>query len=112
MQNDPEVSRLRLYEFRGEDMREVFGVFENISNSLAIGFEQRMSVAIGDWDLDGDLDLLIASTKDRKLHYHENGFWSFPERASAPSVFEHSIEHHISALIHLIPPEIMPSFNG
>lgn len=71
VQNDPEVSRLRLYEFRGEDMREVFGVFENISNSLAIGFEQRMSVAIGDWDLDGDLDLLIASTKDRKLHYHE-----------------------------------------
>lgn len=60
---------LYLYEKSGEKFQEVPGVFENVTESL-LG-EGLATAAIVDWDRDGDLDLIILSESDRKVHYHE-----------------------------------------
>eukprot|EP00438_Fugacium_kawagutii_P006455 Skav204519 [mRNA] locus=scaffold3201:315296:320710:+ [translate_table: standard] len=60
---------LRLYEFQFTAMKEVVGVFDNVS---LIGSKVGMSIpALVDWDQDGDLDLLISSAVDGQIHYHE-----------------------------------------
>ncbi|CAK8988909.1 Extracellular matrix organizing protein FRAS1 (Fraser syndrome 1 protein) [Durusdinium trenchii] len=50
----------KLFEFHGDSVHEVSGFLG----------EEMVSLAIADWDTDGDLDLIISST-DGKLHYHE-----------------------------------------
>ena len=63
------LKHLHLYEKSGEKFQEVPGVFENVTESL-LG-EGAATAAIVDWDRDGDLDLIILSESDRKVHYHE-----------------------------------------
>eukprot|EP00438_Fugacium_kawagutii_P017000 Skav232630 [mRNA] locus=scaffold12:172875:181436:+ [translate_table: standard] len=68
-QSEAKFKQLHLYENSGEKFTEVFGVFENVTDSL-LG-EGLALAAIVDWDRDGDLDLIILSESDRKVHYHE-----------------------------------------
>ena len=60
---------LRLHEFDGQRLREVVGVFDNVTRSLQDNYSAQ--AAMMDWDQDGDLDLIVLSETDGKIHYHE-----------------------------------------
>ena len=74
---------LLLYEFQFNAMKEVAGIFDNVTQSLKGSHVGRNSVVLIDWDVDGDLDLLLSSAFDGKLHYHEMVSGSFQEEASS-----------------------------
>ena len=71
---------LRLHEFDGRRLREVVGVFDNVTRSLQDNYSAR--AAMMDWDQDGDLDLIVLSETDGKLHYHEMISGSLQSEAS------------------------------
>ena len=58
--------QLQLFEFRGQHMVEVFGVFDNVTALQ----NNSCSLTASDWDGDGDVDLLIVS-QSGEMHYHE-----------------------------------------
>ncbi|CAK9100504.1 unnamed protein product [Durusdinium trenchii] len=60
---------LHLYEHRDGEFKEVLDVFQNVTASL-LGKGTATAVIV-DWDIDGDLDLIISTESDGKLHYHE-----------------------------------------
>ena len=74
---------LLLYEFQFDAMKEIAGIFDNVAQSMKGSDVGRNFVTLIDWDLDGDLDLLISSAFDGKLHYHEMVSGSFQEEASS-----------------------------
>eukprot|EP00438_Fugacium_kawagutii_P022328 Skav221799 [mRNA] locus=scaffold4067:228872:236434:- [translate_table: standard] len=59
-------SQLQLHESHVQNLVEVFGEFENVT----VLENDTCSLAVADWDGDGDIDLLIAS-QSGKIHYHE-----------------------------------------
>lgn len=64
------AKHLHLHEYLGQTVREAEGFFENVTESLQ-GRNKGVRATMVDWDQDGDLDLLISSEADGKLHYHE-----------------------------------------
>ena len=64
-------SQFQLYQFDGKKFWEVFGVFENVTCN------PTCSIAISDWDGDGDVDMILTSISGH-VHYHEmidGRFW-------------------------------------
>ena len=63
-------AEVRFFEFQDGNFHEVPGVFDNIT--AAINSTYLISkLAIMDWDQDGDLDAMISTEHDRKIHYFE-----------------------------------------
>ena len=74
--------RLHLYQVKAQNVHELFQPFERVSMySPSVDF----MFSLADWDADGDLDLIIATNSDFKVHFFEMDSGSLkPEKAQHP----------------------------
>eukprot|EP00438_Fugacium_kawagutii_P035520 Skav228076 [mRNA] locus=scaffold5285:36239:39446:- [translate_table: standard] len=81
-------NQFQLYQFDGKKLLEVSKAFENVT------CDQTCSIAMSDWDRDGDVDVILTS-KSGHVHYHE---------MIDGRLHKEQIQHPLSSL-HLIVKE-------